>query len=480
MTSSATSIRNLTDPDAVLQKLSIKYGARASPSKPKAKSVAENIISDPKYIAINKKLEENIASLAKKFIPVKKAEVIQASPLSEINGGGKFRFKTAKATSLINGTLSLPLETTHVTIPETQQLLNKTQTTVPTRIPSPDRVKSPKPKFENRFKKETIKSPDILFRPSKFFQSKSPGEPVKVELKSSPKNTKIETKLPQNGKLDTSPSSTTICHPSSSCGFTIKMDSSIKDTIDQVFNSSAFQTKSNPSSADIQQNISYLKEAMPNVLGEYFKVMNQIPIKFFENITGFDTVLFLKLKSVVHNIQAKLLQNERRLKTVSENKTEPPKRISRVEPLSLEELETYEEEDDYELGISARDYLDVSSSSYSNPSNATLSSKPNCTVTSGALNIVNGLDDNDDEIDRLVNESNTSSIFKFKQPRKPSSPGFVDQGNVSNYMADDDYDLEEIINNVEESKRIDMGKPKRTSIIELDDLPNNSRLVNLL
>ena len=459
-----TSPADLSDPEAALQQFMLKYGS-GSPSKPKEKSVNESIKSDAKYIAINKKLEENLASLSNKLNPVRNDEIIAASPLSEINGAGKFRFKTAKASSLIDGSNSLPVRT-----PIASPIRPEIPKSVPTRISSPLRVE---PKFENKFKKDVIKSPEFVARPSKFFQAESPKGLTKIEQKPIPTSSKNETKSPQCSST-TSPTANSF--PSSPYDFTIKMDSSIKSAIDQVFNSSAFLTKNNLSAIDLQENIIYLKEEKPNLLEEYFKVMNQIPIKFFEDIPGFDKVLFLRLKSVVQNVQAKITQNERKLKSMCETKMEAPKRISRAAPISLEELEKFQEDEDEMLGISARDYMEAGSSTFQKPSSTSSTAKPNCTVTSGALSVINGLEDDDDEFDELVNDSN--SVFKFKPTRKLPSPSFFKQpfGNSSNYIDDDDYDVQEIIDNVEEAKRIDLGKPKKSSIIDLDT-PNNSRFM---
>lgn len=191
----------------------------------------------------------------------------------------------------------------------------------------------------------------------------------------------------------------------------------------EILNNKYFKSLNILENEDLKISQEFLKESYLTLLEHFFDMINQLPLPFFQGVEGFQTSLYIKMKSLIQNIKGKIKKSEMKLNPKKSLGT-VQKRLSRI-------------------------------------NNKT---SPEETVGQCINDDVQKIEKMDSTI--IVNDEAATTDFIFKRPTSmplvTKSCTKESYANADEYLArdvedEDEFDVEEIYNNFQEAKSIENG-----------------------
>jgi hypothetical protein len=413
-----------------------KYGSKLQDEDNDA-SLDEKLNMDEAYRLSTKKLEENLEMLMNKQ---KSAEKIVTKPVRQL-----FVYKKPSSET------TQPPSANGLSTPNSSSINNKNIS-----IDLSNAIASSTPEPPKLTIKSTPPAPSYLSEDEFDFLVKSKQKtsvPSKVE-------TKIQRSPVRNGnqtRISDVCNESKSLSPEQESNFSLRFDDNLNDDLIKVFNSSSFKSKDYSDN----ENINYLQVTHNELHKKYFGIMNQIPIDLLKTIPGFNAALYMKLKSLIQTIQVKLNSAEKVNPDVAKTHSDLSKRKNRITNSSFastsstnEYLEHIEIPETEEI---CGDYL---------PSNTFKTPKP---PFAQSVRV------------ESPKSSTSTSTFTFKKPTSglPQGPIEIFDHAPVTVIDDDDFDADEILQNVIDAELESQGRlSKYNNISEIDLITPDTSLRN--
>lgn len=97
----------------------------------------------------------------------------------------------------------------------------------------------------------------------------------------------------------------------------------------EILNNKYFKSVNILENEDLKMSQDFLKESYFTLLEHFFDMINLLPLPFFQGVEGFQTSLYIKMKSLIQNIKGKIKKSEMKLNPKKSLDT-IQKRLSRI------------------------------------------------------------------------------------------------------------------------------------------------------